>query len=238
MQGSYNHPLFGTVVYEFEGTEENYDRGAEITIISGFDSRAIKKVLIPQLVGIKGSDGIKDGWFGLHERGHAQLEMVFSELERLDLMKHVDEAGGTINRRLRKPFNALGQKVKSTLPSNHAFGIAVDINPDAPNQGETTAPLAHVFLALGFNWGATFNDPMHFEVAKFIDDPQPPTLNELERCKQLASKQFQDFVDRRRGKRKSSSLSASVGIVAADSEFENEDQDLSLEDEHDHDAQP
>lgn len=101
-----------------------------------------------------------------------------------------------------------------------------------PTKARQPAPLVHVFLALGLEWGVTFNCPTHFEPRKFIDDPQPPTLDELERCKQLASKQFQDFVDRRKGKRKSRSLSASGGIVAAEPEFENEDQALALEEEH------
>jgi hypothetical protein len=163
--------------------------------------------------------------------------MAFAELERLELMKHVVETAGSLNQRLRKPFNDEGKAIKSTLPSNHSFGIAVDLNPHAANHGETTAPLAPIFLALGFTWGVTFNDPMHFEVAQFVADPQPITPEELAACEQMAMQQLQAYKDRlAKARHRSRGFAASHGIVASDSMPESEEEGLWYEDEHDDDA--
>ena len=234
MQASYNHPLFGPLVYSFEGTENDYKRGAEIEFSSGFDPADVTKVYVPQMVGI---EGLRDGRFWFHKQGHAQLKMAFAELQRLDLMKHVVETAGSLYQRLRKPYNDAGKEVKSILPSNHSFGIAVDLNPHAANHGETTAPLAPIFLALGFTWGVTFNDPMHFEVAQFIADPQPVTPEELAACEQLAMQQLQAYKDRlAKARRHSRGIAASHGIVASDSMPESEEESLWYADEHDDDA--
>jgi hypothetical protein len=51
--------------------------------------------------------------------------------------------------------------------------IAIDLNPDDKVLGASVAPVAPVFEALGFKWGKSLNDPMHFEIEEFIDDPDP-----------------------------------------------------------------
>jgi len=79
----------------------------------------------------------------------------------------VDTCAGSLNFRLRKPTSGNLSK----LPSNHAFGIAIDLNADDGSNGKSVSPVAPVFEALGFRWGIEFNDPMHFEIDEFIDDP-------------------------------------------------------------------
>lgn len=78
-----------------------------------------------------------------------------------------------MNKRLSKP---IGGGV-SKIPSNHAFGIAIDLNSDDGSNGASVSPVAPVLLAHGFTWGKHFShpDPMHFEVHSFLDHPiEPP----------------------------------------------------------------
>lgn len=162
-ESSFNHPLFGLVRFRTNNPTV-WIRGDGITFISGFDVNDITPVVIPQLRGIPGSNG---GRLQFHKRGHAQLIMAFADLERLNLLKYVKTCAGSLNFRLRKPTSG----ALSKLPSNHAFGIAIDLNADDGSNGASVAPVAPVFEALGFTWGVSFNDPMHFEIEEFIDEP-------------------------------------------------------------------
>jgi hypothetical protein len=159
-ESSFNHPLFGKV--RFRTDHDVWIRGDHITFISGFDTHDITEVQIPQLKGI-----VKGGKLRFHKRAHSQLIQAFVDIERLDLLKHIKTCAGSLNFRLRKPTSG----VLSKLPSNHAFGIAIDLNADDGSLGGSVAPVAPVFEALGFLWGKAFNDPMHFEVEEFIDEP-------------------------------------------------------------------
>lgn len=161
---TFTHPLFGRVT--FETMLDDWTRGGKIRFIKGFDPQSIGRVDIPQLAAIPGASS---GKIRFHQRGQDQLKMVFVELERLGLMKHIKTCAGSVNSRLRKP---IGGGI-SKLPSNHAFGVAIDLNSDDGMDGATVAPVAPVFLALGFRWGKEFNDPMHFEVDEFIESPKP-----------------------------------------------------------------
>jgi hypothetical protein len=161
-EGTYDHPLFGKV--KFRTNSSVWVRGDGITFISGFDTDDITAVTIPQLRNVPGSN---KGRLRFHRRGHAQLLMAFADIERLGLMHHIKTCAGSLNFRLRKPTSGKLSK----LPSNHAFGIAIDLNADDGSLGGSVAPVAPVFEALGFNWGIDFNDPMHFEVEEFVDDP-------------------------------------------------------------------
>jgi hypothetical protein len=161
-ESSFDHPLFGHV--RFRTAHQAWLRGDDITFISGFDIGDITSVSIPQLKNIPGSHG---GKLMFHKRAHAQLVEVFANLERLDLMKHIKTCAGSLNFRLRRPTSG----ALSKLPSNHAFGIAIDLNADDGSNGASVAPVAPVFEALGFKWGISFSDPMHFEVEEFVDAP-------------------------------------------------------------------
>ncbi|WP_084567220.1 M15 family metallopeptidase [Mesorhizobium sp. LNJC391B00] len=160
---SYNHPLFGLVT--FKTKHSTWVRGDDITFISGFDVSQIKKVHIPQLEKIPGTHG---GNLEFHQRAHAQVLATFAEIERLGLLHHIKTCAGSLNFRLKKPTS--GRLSKE--PSNHAFGIAIDLNADDGSLGASVAPVAPVFENLGFRWGKAFNDPMHFEVKTFIDHPK------------------------------------------------------------------
>jgi D-alanyl-D-alanine carboxypeptidase len=163
-ESSFDHPLFGTV--RFRTNSPVWIRGDGITFLSGFDVDDITRIVIPQLKDVPGSN---KGKLRFHKRAHAQLSTVFQDIERLNLLRHIKTCAGSLNFRLRKPTNGSLSK----LPSNHAFGIAIDLNADDGSNGASVAPVAPVFEALGFKWGVSFNDPMHFEVEEFIEEPDP-----------------------------------------------------------------
>ncbi|MFM0125905.1 M15 family metallopeptidase [Paraburkholderia sp. RL18-101-BIB-B] len=157
-ESTFVHPLFGEV--RFETRHDYWKRGDHITFISGFDSADVTPIFIPQLKDIPGSNG---GKLRFHKRGQQQLLDVFHEIEAQALLRFVKTCAGTLNRRLRKPTSG----ALSKLPSNHAFGIAIDMNEDDPGFGDSVAPVAPIFQKYGFMWGKSFNDPMHFEIEKF-----------------------------------------------------------------------
>ena len=160
---TFDHPLFGSVT--FKTKQPVWVRGDAIAFISGFDTSDITEVKIPQLKSVPGSN---KGKLLFHKKGQAQLLQAFADIEALGLLKFVKTCAGSLNFRLRKPTSgALSKK-----PSNHAFGIAIDLNSDDKALGASVAPVAPVFEALGFLWGASFNDPMHFEVEEFIATPK------------------------------------------------------------------
>jgi len=161
--GTFVHPLFGSV--RFRTAHSTWVRGDSVTFLSGFDTGDIQPVTVPQLANVPGSN---HGRLSFHKRAHAQVLAVFADIERLGLLHHIKTCAGALNFRLRKPTSG----ALSKLPSNHAFGIAIDLNADDGSLGASVAPVAPVFEALKFKWGKSFNDPMHLEVESFIDHPR------------------------------------------------------------------
>jgi hypothetical protein len=158
-ESSFNHPLFGQI--RFRTVSPEWKRGDKIIFLSGFEGNDVTPVNIPQLKNIPGSN---HGKLSVHKRAHAQLLEVFRLIEARGLLHHVKTCAGTLNARLRKPTSG----ALSKLPSNHSFGIAIDLNENDPGFGDSIAPVAPIFQSLGFTWGKAFNDPMHFEVNRFI----------------------------------------------------------------------
>lgn len=173
-ESTFDHPLFGSIRFRTASAQQ-WIRGDAISFISGFDETEIVPLQIPQLAGIAGAH---NGQLRFHRRGHAQLLRVFEEIANRNLLHHIKTCAGTLNKRLRKPVGG----GLSKLPSNHAFGIAIDLNSDDGSLGESVAPVAPIFQANGFTWGKAFSDPMHFEVNRFMPDAPAapvggPTVN-------------------------------------------------------------
>lgn len=167
-ESTFTHPLFGPIRFRTASTE--WIRGDAIRFLSGFDEADIVPLQIPQLAGIPGAAG---GQLRFHRQGHAQLLSAFAAIEAHGLLQHIKTCAGTLNKRLRKPTSG----GLSKLPSNHAFGIAIDLNSDDGSLGASVEPVAPVFQAHGFTWGKAFNDPMHFEVNQFIPAGAPLPAN-------------------------------------------------------------
>lgn len=168
--GSYEHPLLGQVTFKTKSSR--WVRGDPITFTSGFEPKTeIEDVHVPQLVGVPGADG---GYFPFHVRAHEQVKAAFAELESQGLLHHIKTFEGAFVPRLRRPTNGSLSK----LPSNHAFGLELDINADDGTNGGSARPLEPVFSRHGFLWGQVFHDPMHFEVRLFRPDA-PRSLPKL-----------------------------------------------------------
>jgi hypothetical protein len=159
-ESTFIHPLFGEIRFR-TATRLLWKRGDHIVFLSGFDISDVTPLTVPQLESIPGAT---QGLLCVHKNAHTQLLKAFELIEQRNLLQHVKTCAGTFNARLRKPTSG----ALSKLPSNHSFGIAIDLNEDDPGFGDSVAPLAPVFQSLGFTWGKEFNDPMHFEVNRFM----------------------------------------------------------------------
>lgn len=176
-ESSFDHPLFGPI--RFRTVSPEWKRGDKIIFISGFDLTDATLIFIPQLQHIPGSN---QGKLRFHKRAHEQLLAVFKLIEKRGQLHHVKTCAGTLNPRLRKPTSG----ALSKLPSNHSFGIAIDLNENDPGFGDSVAPVAPVFQAFGFTWGKAFNDPMHFELNRFLN---PGEVEGILTMKYIATKQ-------------------------------------------------
>lgn len=165
-QSSFIHPLFGEI--QFRTASSEWKRGDDIFFISGFDINDVTPIIIPQLNGISGAN---NGKLKFHKLGHQQILSAFKAIESSGQLHLVKSCAGTFYPRLRKPTNG----ALSKLPSNHVFGIAIDLNEDDLGFGDSIEAIAPIFQSLGFTWGKSFNDPMHFEINEFI---QSETLKE------------------------------------------------------------
>lgn len=93
-----------------------------------------------------------------------QLRAALNEVVARGLNEHVYQTAGCYNAR----FIA-----GSTRLSNHAFGMAIDLN-SAENgrgiRGQMHPEVVKIFEKWGFAWGGTwkYTDPMHFELVRIV----------------------------------------------------------------------
>jgi murein DD-endopeptidase MepM/ murein hydrolase activator NlpD len=96
-----------------------------------------------------------------HRRLAPVFPAVFVEIERRGLRGKLRTYGGCFNFRTKRSASKL---------STHAWGIAVDLNPETNGMGQDgdMAPgIVAVFESFGFTWGGRWSgrskDPMHFQ---------------------------------------------------------------------------
>lgn len=111
--------------------------------------------------------------YRVHEMESARFEAVFDAIKNIpyDISRHPDGGAWNMRRNVNNP----------DCWSLHAFGIAIDINPDKnPNcqlgtrcfdvpQTDIPPEIIDAFLDNGFRWGGNFRsvkDYMHFEVVQ------------------------------------------------------------------------
>lgn len=87
--------------------------------------------------------------------------LVFEEIARRGLRRRVRTFGGCFNFRSKRSGSKL---------STHAWGIALDLNPETNGmgrEGDMPRGIVSVFESFGFTWGGRWSgrgkDPMHFQ---------------------------------------------------------------------------
>ena len=111
------------------------------------------------------------------------MESLLTEIDHVAIaVNDLEAAGYKINPQTSGGFNdrfIAGTKT----PSQHAYGLAVDVNWDKNPRGgaaeEIPADLANKLatkwgLTWGGNWAGASRDPMHFEVAQKAPESAPP----------------------------------------------------------------
>jgi len=144
-----------------------------IRIINGF-AQNIVRVPIPELAGISGAPGNGSIWW--HQKATAQIQALWTAWGRAGLVGRVLGWGGSyVPRYIRG---------STTQLSNHAFGVAFDIDVPWNMLGAQPALVGHtgcvrelvpIANKLGFYWGGHYQgrlDGMHFEVAKLMTAEQ------------------------------------------------------------------
>jgi LysM repeat protein len=96
-----------------------------------------------------------------HKRLATVFPAVFAELQRLRLDRKIRTYGGCFNFRAKRSGSKL---------STHAWGIAIDLNPETNamgRDGDMAPGIVKVFESFGFTWGGRWTgagkDPMHFQ---------------------------------------------------------------------------
>jgi hypothetical protein len=158
------HPLAGRVRHRTlpDGTVE---------ILDGWVEENLIVVDVPQLRGIPTYGGVFSGHVYFHKKAAKQLQAAWAEVKALGLMNRVLFWDGSYAPRMVRGS-------KRTL-SNHALGLAFDINAEWNGLGVTPPPvgekgsvreLVPIFEKHGFRWGGNWKkrlDGMHFEVREF-----------------------------------------------------------------------
>ena len=132
---------------------------------SGWVRANIKRVEIPQLIGVHGAPAT--GLVYINRQIEEQFVAFFGLLERLDLLDRVlTWSGSWVTRFVRGRTDRL---------SNHSFGTAFDINaawngfrkqPALVGRRGSVREIVPIAFKLGFFWGGWYNDGMHFEAYK------------------------------------------------------------------------
>lgn len=141
-----------------------YIRSDESVRFDGdWDARNIVRVRVRQLASVPG--GPADSLVAFYRGAAPALRAAWDEIEAAGLMDRVQSFEASYVPRVRR---------RSTQLSNHATGLAFDINAGANRAGREPAPvgtpgsvreLVPIFEKHGFRWGGTFSfrDGGHFE---------------------------------------------------------------------------
>jgi peptidoglycan hydrolase-like protein with peptidoglycan-binding domain len=147
----------------------------EVRFTGGWEEANITGVLVPQLRGIRGAPN--SGMIRFHGRAAHRLVSLFKAWEEAGLLAQLLTFDGAFNARMiRGDIKPKADPRHPKALSNHAFGLAFDINARFNGLGEPPArrgqagcvyDLVPIAWKHGFYWGGNFQnrpDGMHFEV--------------------------------------------------------------------------
>jgi hypothetical protein len=134
-----------------------------VNFAEGWDEKNIVPVEIRQLRGIPGA--AESGKIRFYREAAADLQAAFAEIEKRQLLSLIKSWDGAY-----RPRTVL----RSSQVSNHAWGIAFDINVESNPYGQTPPPahekgsvveLVPIFAAHHFEWGGSYQKPEgnHFQ---------------------------------------------------------------------------
>jgi D-alanyl-D-alanine carboxypeptidase len=102
--------------------------------------------------------------FTCHKRLVSIFRSIFEEIETANLQRKLTSFGGCF---------AFRPQRSGTKLSAHAWGIAIDLNPETNQQGTAgnmDAGIVKIFRQAGFEWGGQWQgrrrDPMHFQFCR------------------------------------------------------------------------
>ena len=154
--------MFGKIEFSI-----NPDQSS-ITITNGWQANNLVTIEIPQIQSLPPYHTHR---ISVHTKTANQFRNLFIEWEKAGLLDLLLSYDGSFTPRLIRG--------SSNVLSNHAFGIAIDVNvawnklgviPALKGQQGSVRELVSIANDLGFYWGGHFqrNDGMHFEIAKII----------------------------------------------------------------------
>lgn len=157
--------LFGPLLWTAAPTSA--EPGA-IRITNGWQKDNLRRVVIPQLVGVEGAP--KDGAIFLHRLIVEQTRALWAAWEAAGLLPLVRTWAGSWNPRLVRGSSTL---------SRHAYAIAWDVNAAWNGLGKPPAPagavgsvveLVPLAVEHGYAWGGSWNRPdgMHAEACRVL----------------------------------------------------------------------
>lgn len=155
---------FGPLQFVAAPTANNPEK---IRITNGFETTKIQRVAIPELVGVAGAPA--SGKVQIHVLAATSFQALWAAWNASGYLNQVLSFSGSY-----EPRFVRGGAAKQTL-SNHAFGVAFDINaewnpfgaePASPGMTGCVYDLVPIANQHGFFWGGhykTRRDGMHFE---------------------------------------------------------------------------
>lgn len=189
--------LFGAFRYQLNGRAN----GLGFDIVDGWDRTNIGMIYVPQIAHLPTHDWTgrgrilygfsNNGRIRFNRRAAHQLRALWAAWEAAGLLDRVLTWDGSYVTRMM-----VGAR---NTPSNHAYGLAFDINvatnpwgrrPPAVGARGSVRELVAIANEHGFYWGGHWDrqywDGMHFEIARLIEPGALPTLASMQEGAQVA----------------------------------------------------
>jgi hypothetical protein len=131
------------------------------TLNTGWQAEFLTRIALPFPMTISWDHAQNTSFITCHKTLAAVFGNVFSQIQSNGLQNAITSFGGC--------FSFRPQRTGTKL-STHAWGIAIDLNPETNQQGTAgnmDPAVIAIFRRVGFKWGGDwtgkFRDPMHFQ---------------------------------------------------------------------------